>query len=120
MKNLLITAACLLLITTAISGWSQLHDLLRTKEGLKSAADEAAASAGLCIDEQAFGEGYLRIDREEAEARAEEMLLLNLKEKGKAARWEVDFAEEGEIPSVTVTVYYKNLKAVSVYEYLPL
>ncbi len=120
MKNLLIAAASVLFVLTMLLGWLRADQAVRAKQTLKYAADEAASAAALCIREEEFSEGRLEIDKEEAEKAAEKMILENLKDADETLRWEIVFLEEGEEPAVSVTIYDKRLKAVSVYEYLPL
>lgn len=121
MKNLLITTGTAILIFTMSGYWLQLHELFAIKEKMKAAADETAAAAALQIDAESFGEGMLYFDRERAAQKAEEVLRLNFPEADKEGRWEILFTDgTAEKPSVTVRFYYRKMKVISVYEYMPL
>lgn len=125
MKNFIITAGALLLILTIMQYQFQLNHLLRQKADLKYAADEAAASAGLCYDEEGFGDGVLRFDRRKAEEKAGEMIRLNLsasgsENQGDEISWALDFDdEEKERPKVTVSLRQGRLLVRSEYEHVP-
>lgn len=122
MKNLIITAGALLLMLTIMSYQFQLNSLLREKENLKFAVDEVASSAGLCFDEERFGDGSLSFDREKAKRKAEEIIRLNLmqNEDETPVSCKIEFFdEEGESPKVVVTLQKERIKAVSVYEHVP-
>lgn len=121
MKNLLITTGIAILIFTMSGYWLQLHELFAVKEKMKAAADETAAAAALQIDAECFGEGILYFDRKRAAQKAEEVLRLNFPEADKEGRWEILFTDgTAEKPSVTVRFYYRKMKVISVYEYMPL
>ena len=121
MKNLLITTGTAILIFTMSGYWLQLHELFAVIEKMKAAADETAAAAALQIDAESFGEGMLCFDRERAAQKAEEVLRLNFPEADKEGRWEILFTDgTAEKPSVTVRFYYRKMKVISVYEYMPL
>lgn len=121
MKNLIITVAVILLMLSMMTGWFRLFDVMRTKGTLQAAAENGAAAAALCIDEEAFGDGILRFDEEAARKRAEEIIFANVPKVGEVGQWEITFAEDkSKVPSVTVRVWYKELKVTAAYEYLPL
>lgn len=121
MKNLLITTGTAILIFTMSGYWLQLYELFTVKEKMKAAADETAVAAALQIDEESFGEGMLYFDREKATQTAEKVLLMNFPEADKEGRWELLFTDgAAEKPSVTVRFYYRKMKVISVYEYMPL
>ena len=119
MKNFIVTAASVLLILTVMQLQLQCGELLRRKQFLKYTAEEAAASAALCLDAERFGDGILRFDRILAERKAEEIIGLNLtEEEQKELEWEIHFFEEDQSrPYVTVILYQQKLKVSSTYEY---
>lgn len=106
-----------------IMSWQfQINSLLREKAELKNAADEAAATAGICFDESLYGDGLLRFDRERAREKSEEILRLNLPEKGNVEETRMEITFEGENegrPAVTVTLQRGKLKVLSRYEHVP-
>ena len=96
----------------------QCNRLLREKQLLKYAADEAAATAGLCFDEESFGEGRLLFDRKKALEKAERVISYNLQDA--EIVWKISFVDQNaRNPLVTVTIEKKRLKVFSKYEYLP-
>lgn len=117
MKNFIITAGAVLLILTIMQYQFRCNNLLREKQQLKYAADEAAASAGLCFDEESFGQGQLRFDRKKAMEKAEQMITYNLGRKD--ILWKIAFSDQDLRPSVTITIETEKLKAVSKYEHVP-
>ncbi|MGN0659961.1 MAG: hypothetical protein ACI4LA_10215 [Emergencia sp.] len=122
MKNFIITAGAVLLMLNIMSWQFQINSLLREKAELKNAADEAAATAGICFDESLYGDGLLRFDRERAREKSEEILRLNLPEKGNAEETRMEITFEGENegrPAVTVTLQRGKLKVLSRYEHVP-
>lgn len=120
MKNLIVAASAVILILTIMQLQFQCNELLRRKQNLKYAADEAAASAALCCDDESFGIGVLKFDRRTAQKRAEETIRLNLTGRYEEnLRWEIRFFdEEQDRPHFVVTIYQRELKAVSTYEYV--
>lgn len=121
MKNFIITAGALLLILTIMQYQFTLNHLLSQKAELKYAADEAAATAGLCIDAQMYGEGNLCFDKEKARKRAEQSLEYNLNvSENDDVKWEIHFEEgEDQRPKVIVRVHQGKMNIVSVYEHVP-
>ena len=118
MKNFIITTGAVILILTIMSFQFQCNQLLREKQLLKYAADEAAATAGLCFDEIHFGEGKLLFDRRKALQKAEQVIAYNVSDS--EIIWKISFADQDEKnPSVTITIEKKRLKVMSKCEYLP-
>ena len=118
MKNFIITTGAVVLILTIMSYQFQCNRLLRERQLLKYAADEAAATAGLCFDEERFGEGKLLFDRRKALQKAERVITYNV--PASEIIWKISFADQDEKnPSVTITIEKKRLKVMSKYEYLP-
>ncbi len=109
-----------MLILSIMQFQFQCNELLRKKQNLKYAADEAAASAALCFDEASFGSGVFRFDRTAAREKAAKVISLNLpEEQGESIRWELTFSDERQDhPYVEVTIRQERLRAVSVYEYV--
>lgn len=120
MKNFIITTGAVILILTMMSCHIQCCRVLRTKELLKVSADEAAATAGVCFDPRAYGEGVLQFDEEKARSRAAQMIELNLKKAGIEPQWNLYFSGSAERPAVTVEVSYEQMTARGSYEYVPL
>ena len=118
MKNFIITTGAVILILTIMSWQFRCNDMLREKQLLKYAADEAAASAGLCFDEDSFGQGRLLFDRKKAVNKAEQVISYNL--QSREVVWKISFADQGlQSPFVTVMIEKGPLKVLSKYEYLP-
>lgn len=116
MKELIITSGILVFMTFVMGMQTDFDRLLHQGQELKFAADEAAATAGLCIDPESYGDGLIRFDRERAEGEAREMTALNLKGNADLA---IRFRED-EHPSVTVILRKGRLQVHSEYEYLEL
>ena len=116
MKNMIITIGMIIFIMTMTGMQYRCNSVLHRKQDMKFAADEAAATAALCIDREAFGQGIIKIRRAEAERAARDMAWLNLgKESGKLG---IRFTE-GVRPTVTVIITEGKLRAESEYEYVP-
>ena len=114
MKELIITSGILLFMVTVMGLQTSLNELMHRGQELKFAADEAAATAGLCIDPEAYGEGIIRFDREKAREEALAITRLNGKQ---GASLSIQY-EEGEHPAVTVRLKQGELQVHSKYEYL--
>lgn len=118
MKNFIITTGAVILILTIMSYQFQCNQMLREKQLLKYAADEAAATAGLCFDEDHFGEGRLLFDRKKATRKAEQVISYNLQDS--QFIWKISFTDQGQQrPFVTIIIEKDRLKVLSKYEYLP-
>ncbi|NLD10906.1 hypothetical protein [Aminicella lysinilytica] len=115
MKNLIITIGIVVFIVTITGMQFTCNQMLHTKQEMKFAADEAAATAALCLDEEAFGDGNLYFNKEKAGAQAKAMAGLNMP-KGKC-KVDIEFFA-GERPAVKVIIKRGRLTAVSKYEYV--
>lgn len=105
------------MIITVIGFQMECNQLLRQKQNLKFMADEAAASASLCIKPYDFGEGKLVFDQEKATAVAQEIVKQNM--PGKEVNTQVFFMMTGEKrTAVTVRLMWDNLTETSTYEYV--
>lgn len=105
------------MILSVISLQMKCNQLIRQKQELKFMADEAAASAGLCIDPHRFGEGELVLDKEKAIGTAQEIVKQNM--PGKEVETKVLFVAAGaKGTAVTVILSCDNLKATSTYEFV--
>lgn len=118
MKNLIITIGAVILILTVTQFQIQFSGMVRQKKMMKYVSEEAAASAALHYDAEAFGEGYLKFDREAGENKAEEMIRLNTTDKDNFT-WEITFDyKDADNPSVTVSIKKGTARVMSVYEYI--
>lgn len=115
MKNMIITVGMIIFIMTMTGMQYRCNAVLHKKQDMKFAADEAAATAALCIDREAFGQGVIKIRRDEAERVAADMAALDLKEQD--AEIAVEFSD-GERPMVKVTITDGRLRVTSEYEYV--
>ena len=77
MKNVIVVTAILIFAMTVMSLYAELNAEIREKRLLTDLAEEAAATAALFYDENAYGYGRYRFDRTKAEAMAKESLRLN-------------------------------------------
>jgi hypothetical protein len=77
LKNLIITIGIIIFAAFLLTYQSDFNNMAREKELLKCIADEAVASASVCIDESKYGEGYLVFDDERVISKIEEMFKLN-------------------------------------------
>ena len=115
MKNLIITIGMIIFIMTMMGMQSSCNHMLHTRQEMKFAADEAAATAALCIDRRAFGEGLIRLDRVEAERSARIMAHMNLREQNYDFR--IEFPREQDA-AVRVVITEGRLSVTSEYEYV--
>ena len=115
MKNLIITMGIVVYLVAAMGFQNQWNLMYHRSLELKYAADEAAATACLCIDRQAYGQGYIDFDRGEAERKARAIVCDNL--KGSDFRMELTF-HTGARPGVSVRLRKGELGARSTYEYV--
>ena len=67
MKILIVFLGLLLINISFLSYHSDMDRYVKLQTNLKAAAEEAAAGASLCQDEEQYGKGYLVIDALEAE-----------------------------------------------------
>ena len=115
MKELIITSGILLFMVTVMAVQTELHQVMHEAQELKFAADEACATAGLCLDAESYGDGVLRFDRGKAEKEARAITALNL--PGKAVEMRFTFREDTK-PSVRILLTCGRLSAASEYEYV--
>ncbi|HKM28121.1 MAG TPA: hypothetical protein VJY37_00400 [Anaerovoracaceae bacterium] len=95
MKNLIITIGSLILMTTIIYFQIDCNEMIRYKQQLKFAADEAAATASVCIDMDSFGEGLHVYDDATAVVKAKEIIELNL--ASKAVTFDISFVDDSHV-----------------------
>lgn len=114
MKNVIVVTAILIFAMTVMSLYAELNAEIREKRLLTDLAEEAAATAALFYDENAYGYGRYRFDRTKAEAMAKESLRLNGFNKISDA--EIKFYDGGDDPYVKVTLEYEGRKFSAVYE----
>ena len=120
MKNFIITTGAVLLILAMMHWQFQISHMLRTKEELKTVADEAATAAALCIDAEAYAQDILAFDKEQAGDSAEQVIKRNLPESFKKLRWEICFdVSENLVPQVRVFLYLDRLKVEARCRYIP-
>lgn len=117
MKNIIVTMAIVVLMTTIAGYQGLLNRSLRLEKQLKFAADEGGATASLFIDNKAYGEGILRFDKEAATKKISRIVQENLKNFGIDGEKEIEFLDENqERPYVRVTVKSQGYEAQSLYE----
>lgn len=114
MKNVIVLTAILIFAMTVMGLYSELNSEIREKRLLTDMAEEAAATAALFYDENAYGYGRYRFDRAKGRSMAYESLKLNgLPAEAGAA---IEFSDDGDDPSVRVTLNYDGRKFSAVYE----
>lgn len=115
MKNMIITFGIVVFILTISSMQLSCNEMLKDEQDLKFAADEAAATAVLCLNKFEFGNGNITFNKKTSERRAREITRVNLRNKDfkLALRY-----LEGETPAVEVWLRQGKLKAHSKYEYV--
>ena len=116
MKNLIITIGIVIFIVTISGMQLYCNGMLHSRQDLKFAADEAAATAALCLNRSDYANGSITFDKAEAERCAEEIAGLNLKKD--KFKLEISYLS-GNRPAVVVTIRQGVLKAHSRYEYVP-
>ena len=115
MKNLIITAGIVMYLVAAMGYQNRWNITYHKVLELKYAADEAAATACLCLDLAAYGQGRIDFDRAEAERKARAITAANLKSPEFDLRF---FYIYGSRPGVGVHLRKDGLGARSVYEYV--
>ena len=115
MNNLIVTAGILIFMITLTGMQNQLNQVILLQRELQYAAEEAAATAALSLDREAFGEGYLRFDREGGRKAAKEITEKNLKEP---FSMDVTYGEGRARPWVRVIIRSGKQRAVGEYEYV--
>lgn len=115
MKNLIITVGIIVFIVSITGMQFQCNSMLHTRQEMKFAADEAAATAALCLDRNTYGEGILSFDKDKAKASAETMAALNMQKGNYTIA--LDYLE-GKKPGVKVIIEKGKLRAASEYEYV--
>ena len=114
MKNVIVATAILIFAMTVMCLYAELNAEIREKRLLTDLAEEAAATAALFYDENAYGYGRYRFDRAKAEAMALESLRLNGFDKISDA--EIELYDGGDDPYVKVTLEYDDREFSAVYE----
>lgn len=82
-------------MTTIIYFQIDCNEMIRYKQQLKFAADEAAATTSVCIDMDSFGEGMHVYDDATALVKAKEILALNLDAKN--VTYEISFVDDSKV-----------------------
>ncbi len=114
MKNVIVATAILIFAMTVMSLYAGLNVEIREKRILIDMAEEAAATAALFYDGDAYGYGRYRFDRGKAGAMAMESLRLNGFTDTSGAR--IEFYDEGDNPYVKVVIEYDDREFSAVYE----